>query len=337
MTSDGIILAAGRSTRMKSQLSKVLHPAAGRPLVHFPVRALLEAGVDRTVVVCNAENLEPVRDSLVSTFGSHRIECVVQPKPLGTGDATRIGLGAVQSRSVFVACGDTPLLEAEDLNQLRATVHAEQAVLGVSSCILADPGGYGRIVRGPQGDVLAIREHKDATPAERELREVNSGVYFGQVETLMQAIGQLSTHNQAQELYLTDVVEILGRRHRLVAAVGRADTLLGVNDRAQLAEADRLLCERIRLRWQRAGVTVHPSARVDDTVQLEADTTIESGVVLRGQTVIGRACRIDVGCVLSDVQIGEGAELSPYCVVNGGRIASGTVLAPFTRSGTSDT
>jgi len=324
-TLSAIVLAAGQGKRMVSALPKVLHRAAGRPLVHYPVRAALEAGAEHGIVVASPETRELIERDLVAAFGPGRITVVVQSPPRGTGDAARVGLEAVDGERVFILCGDTPLLQGGDLAPLEAALSAAPTLrVVVSSARLDDPTGYGRILRDGAGRVTAIREHRDlASDEERAIREVNSGHYAADVAFLRAALAELRPANAQGELYLTDTLEIAARSGAAAAVVGGADGLLGVNDRVQLVAAEELLFARIARRLAAGGVTVRAGARVDDTVEVGAETILEQGARLRGATRVGRDAVIDVGAVLDDCTVGDGAVIGPHAVLRGATVPAG--------------
>ncbi len=329
---DCIILAAGRSKRMKSRLNKVLHLIAGRPLLHYPVKAALEADAARVVVMCNEESLITIQANLFTTFGSEHIVCKIQPEPLGTGDAARIAIQECTADLVGIICGDTPLVDAGNLRTLLLVLEERQASLIVQSCIVADPEGYGRIVRNSDQSVVAIREHRDLRDAkEREINEVNSGMYLGRRDVLATALSHLSTNNHQGEYYLTDVVKDVARTAPVLAHLGDADSLKGVNDRVQLEEAESVMYQRIARRHSLAGVTVRGGSRIEDSVQIEPDAVIECGVSLRGCTTIGADTVVEVGCVISDSSIGRGALVKPYSVIEQSSVGDGAQIGPFAR------
>ncbi len=327
-----IVLAAGKGTRMLSDLSKVLHPIAGRPLVHFPVRAALEAGAERVVVVVSSENRDAIQGYLERAFGRERVSFAVQTPARGTGDAARVGLGLVQhAERVMILCGDTPLLRASDL---RALIHALDehpgAPISFMTCVLAEPGSYGRVLRDAAGAVREIREFKDLrTDAERAVREINAGVYVARASFLRDALADLSDDNAQGELYLTDVLGVAAERGGGLGIVGDQAAMLGVNDRAQLAEAERLLFARIAADHGRSGVNVRGNPRIDDGVEIAVDATIEDGVCLRGRTRVGSGASIDVGCVVTDSSIGEHAMLKPYTLVISSSVGEWAEVGPF--------
>ncbi len=326
---EAIVLAAGQGTRMKSALPKVLHHAAGRPLLHFPVQAALEAGATRVIVVLSPQTREPAESYLAQTFGRERIVVAVQDPPRGTGDAARVGLEHVSAERVLILYGDTPLVTQHDLAPLLADADAPLTLL---SCELDDPKGYGRVLRDADGDgrVLEVREHKDLkTDAERATREIHAGMYAASTAFARTAIAQLTPNNAQGELYLTDIVAIAARESRATAVLGHPDVLLGVNDRTQLAQAEDILYRRIAQRHGREGVTVRGDARIDDSVMIEPDVTIEAATRLRGNTTVRRGATIDVGCVVTDSEIGERALIKPYSVITESRVGPAAQIGPF--------
>jgi bifunctional UDP-N-acetylglucosamine pyrophosphorylase/glucosamine-1-phosphate N-acetyltransferase len=324
-----IVLAAGEGKRMKSSLPKVLHRIAGRPLVYYPVKAALDAGARSVVVVASPKNQVDVASELAATFGE-AVQVVPQTEPRGTGDAARAGLPAVVSERTLILCGDTPLLEASTLcSLLRALDETPEARLSLLSCVLHDPHGYGRVLRSEAGAVRSIREQRDLASHELGVSEVNAGVYAAHTESLRATLAELKPTNAQGEYYLTDVVEILARSSPVQAVVSVAESLLGVNDRVQLEEAEELMQRRIRVRHAQAGVTIRGAACIDDTVRIEPDVCIESGVQLRGETTIGARTHVDVGCVVTDSMIGPNVLLKPYCVITASSVGDSAQLGPF--------
>jgi bifunctional UDP-N-acetylglucosamine pyrophosphorylase/glucosamine-1-phosphate N-acetyltransferase len=326
---NAVILAAGLGTRMKSALPKVLHPIAGRPLLHYAVRAAFEAGVERAVVVTSGH--EQVAQLLSREFGE-RVSTAVQNPPRGTGDAARIGIAQVQTERVLILCGDTPLVRAEELSLLVSALDQPGAdELSLMTCALDDPHGYGRVLRDAAGLVTELREQRDLTsPEQHAVREVNAGMYAGKTEVLRRALAQIQPNNSQGEYYLTDVVALVARSSRVTGVLGHAEALVGVNDRAQLAEAEELMLRRIRLRHAKNGVTVRGTPQIDDRVEIGEDSRIEATVVLRGDTRVGRGTTIDAGCVVEDSTIGDGVLLKPYTVIHSSHVGDGAQLGPFT-------
>lgn len=326
-----IILAAGQGTRMKSALPKVLHAIAGRPIVHYPVRAALDAGCGEVVVVVG-HGAGDVEAYLKKAFGD-RVKTALQEKQRGTGDAARAAMGAVSpsAERVLVYYGDVPLLEAEDVAGVVNVLEKEGAALALATCEVADAFGYGRVLRDASGDVVEIREQKDLkTDAERAVREINPGIYASSVAFLREALATLEPNNAQGEYYLTDIVAFAAKgKRRVVGVPSRAAVLAGVNDRRQLVDAEDVMLHRIAEKWRVAGVTLRRGARVDDGVELAPDVIIEQGAVLRGATKVGRGAFVDVGCVLTNVTVGEGATLKPYSVMSDSIVGARAQIGPF--------
>lgn len=327
-----ILLAAGEGTRMKSAVPKVLHALAGRTLLGHALAAAQALDPQHLLVV-----LGHGRDA-VSAYLAHaapEARAVVQAEQKGTGHAVRLALEAVPGLdgTVVVTYGDTPLLRGETLQAL-VDVHAEGASAAtVLTAILPDPTGYGRVLRDDTGSVAAVVEEKDATEAQRAIQEINSGMYAFDGASLREALGKLSTDNAQGEEYLTDVVAILRESGARVAAQPAEDCeeILGVNDRVQLAEAGRLLRDRVVTAWMRQGVTVVDPATtwIDVGVTLEPDAVLRPNTTLEGRTTI--ACGADVGpnCVLRDTAVAEGARVSET-TADRADIGAGAVVGPYT-------
>jgi bifunctional UDP-N-acetylglucosamine pyrophosphorylase/glucosamine-1-phosphate N-acetyltransferase len=328
-----IILAAGHGKRMKSALPKGLHKLAGRPLVHYPVQAALEAGCSEVIVVVG-HGREGVVDYLHATFGD-RVTTAVQEEQRGTGDAARAGLAAVGAgvEVALIFYGDIPLLVADDLARVSCALAEAPAgaSLAMATCEVPDPTGYGRILRDARGEIREIREHKDLrTDDERRTREINPGIFAVPVPLLREALAALAPDNAQGELYLTDIVQHCAARGRRTVGVGaRSEVLVGVNDRQQLVDAEAVMYREIARRWNIAGATVRPGARVEDAVVLEEDAVIEAGVSLRGETRVGRGAVIDVGAVITNSVIGPGVVVKPYSVLTDSRVAAGAQIGPF--------
>lgn len=310
-----IVLAAGEGTRMRSATPKVLHPLAGRPLVEHAVRAA--AGLDPGhLAVVVGHGRDAVTDHLaeLGTALGRSIEAPVQAEQLGTGHAVSCGLAmlpAELSGTVLVSYGDVPLLDTATLAGLLDAHHRARHAVTVLSATVADPSGYGRIVRDPDGEVTAIVEHRDATEPQRAITEINSGVYAFDAAVLRSALGRLSTANSQGELYLTDVLGMAREDGLPVGAHRCPDPQLveGVNDRVQLATLGAECNRRVLERWMRAGVTVvdPASVRVDLDVELAADVVLHPGVQLHAGTIVDEGAQIGPDCTLSACTVGAGA------------------------------
>ena len=332
-TTAAIVLAAGQGKRMKSALPKVMHTVAGLPMVHFVVQAALDAGCSEVVVVVG-HGRQHVEAYLKSAFARMRVHTAIQEQQRGTGDAASVGLRAVdaQATRVVVMYGDVPLIRGADLV---AVMHPLDEVnqapcLSIATCVVDDPTGYGRVLR-EDGHVVRIREERDVRDAgERATREINAGIYASTFAQLRDGLSSLAPDNAQGELYLPDVVAFASNaKCRIVSVQLGADVLAGANDRAQLAEIEQTMHDRIVRRWRLAGVTVRDGARIDAGVTLEADATVESGVVLRGTTRIGQGAMVDVGCVVTNTVVGEQAVLKAYCVATDSRIGPRAQVGPF--------
>jgi bifunctional UDP-N-acetylglucosamine pyrophosphorylase/glucosamine-1-phosphate N-acetyltransferase len=323
-----LILAAGQGTRMRSQVPKVLHDLCGLPMVLWPVRAAKAAGAGRTVVVDSPARA--VREVLPED-----IEVVVQERPDGTGGAVAAALSALgpeldDAAAVLVLSGDVPLVSAEALRELLDAHQGAGAAATMATTVLEDPSGYGRVVRDADGAVERVVETKsqgDSTQAEREIREINTGIFVFAAGPLRAALPRLSSENAQSELYLPQVLEILHADGALVAGheIDDPRLVLGVNDRAALAEVRAVAQEAIHRRHMLAGVTiVDPAATVIDVdVEIGEDTVIEPFTSIHGATRIGRECRIRHAYILDSVledrtSVGPFAYLRPGTVLRAG-------------------
>ncbi len=344
-TTTAIILAAGQGTRMKSSLPKVLHGIAGRPLLHYPVRAALEAGCGEVVVVVG-HGRELVERYLEDAFGASagargvipdswigRVKTALQREQRGTGDAARAGLEAVRKDAgrVLIFYGDVPLLTADDVASVARSLVHESAALSVATCTTDDPFGYGRVMRDAGGQIIEIREQKDLrSDEERAIKEWNPGIYAASVKFLTESLASLKPNNAQGEYYLTDIVRFAAERgERIVSVSSRAEVMDGVNDRAQLATLERAMLARIVHQHRVAGVTVREGARIEDSVRIEKDAIIESFAVLRGATRVGAGTVVDVGCVLTNADVDAGVTLKPYSVVTDSVVRARAQIGPF--------
>ena len=316
-----LVLAAGPGTRMRSDTPKVLHPIAGRSMLSHSLHAITKLAPQRVVAVLGHDHqrIAPIVADLADALG-RSIDVALQDRPLGTGHAVLCGLSALPddyAGIVVVTSGDTPLLDADTLADLIAAHGAagfgQGAAVTVLTTTLADPSGYGRILRTQDDEVMAIVEHTDATPSQRQIREVNAGVYAFDIAALRSALSRLSSNNAQQELYLTDVVAILRQDGRTVHSRHVDDSTLvaGVNNRVQLAELGAELNRRIVAAHQMAGVTIVDPATtwIDVDVTIGRDTVVHPGTQLLGRTQIGGRCVVGPGTSLTDVTVGDGASV----------------------------
>jgi len=326
-----LILAAGDSTRMKSGTPKVLHRVCGRPLVSHILANTDPLPLCKRVVVVGYEH-DQVRRGLRS---DGRLEFVVQPERRGTGDAVRVARPSFEgfAGDILVACGDTPLLRAETLQKLVERHRHQDASATILTANLKNPEGYGRILRNPDYSVLGIREHKDANIYERKIREINTGTYVFKSTDLFAALEHITPDNEQNEYYLPDVIHVLVKWDRRVEAftARNASETMGVNNRIQLAEAERILRQRIRERHMLAGVTLvdPPSIFIDDQVAIGRDSIIEPHTYLWGDTIVGVGCRIGPQSQVCGCRIGDGATVRT-AVLRGVEVAPGDTVGPYT-------
>ena len=331
-----VVLAAGEGTRMHSSLPKPLHLLSGRAMVLYVLDALTECDVERAVVVVGY-GAERVTKALQEEAGGLAIDFVEQVQQRGTADALSVGLTAfvdddLDDADVVVLPGDTPLLRASTL----ARLVREHQLSGASCTVLTAESdvatGYGRVVRGKDGNVVRIVEEHDATPEERELTEWNTSIYCFRRSLLAPALRRITPDNAQGELYLTDVVEVLhDAGYPIVPVLADDDTeAQGINDRYQLANAEAELWRRTNEAWLRAGVTmVDPSTTyIDATVRLAPDVTLFPGTLLQGGTVIGEAAQIGPDTRLVDCTVGEGAVVE-HTVGRHADIGAGAIVGPY--------
>lgn len=341
-----LVLAAGPGTRMRSDTPKVLHTIAGRSMLSHSLHAVAKVAPQHLVVVLghDHERVEPLVAELGESLG-RTIDVALQDRPLGTGHAVLCGLSALPddyAGIVVVTSGDTPLLDSDTLALLIATHGAQGAAVTVLTTTLSDPVGYGRILRTQDNEVMGIVEHTDATPSQREIREVNAGVYAFDIAALRSALGRLSANNAQQELYLTDAVAILRGDGRTVHAQHVADSALvaGVNNRVQLAELGAELNRRIVAAHQMSGVTIVDPAStwIDVDVTIGRDTVIHPGTQLHGRTRVGGRCVVGPDTTLTDVTVGDGASVvrthgASSSIGDGATVGPYTYLRPGTALG----
>ncbi len=326
-----VILAAGKGTRMKSALPKVLHRAAGRPLIEHVLAAVAPLAPATTSVVVGYGAGE-VREALRTHAG---LECVVQEPQLGTGHALLQAEPALAGRAgtVLLLYGDVPLLSTGTLKRL--VCHQRQAAPAATllTAMLDEPFGYGRIIRRHDGTVDRIVEERDASEAERQIHEVNAGIYAFDLAPLFGALRRIGTGNAQGEYYLPDLVAIYGREGRRVEplVVESADEIRGINSRQELAQVSKIIRQRKNDELMASGVTIEDPATtyIDESVVVGADTIIHPGVFLEGRTTIGAGCEIHGNVRIVDSSIGNGCTVRNFCVITGSHVADGAILGPF--------
>ena len=324
-----VVLAAGKGTRMRSGLPKVLHRAAGRPLLAWVVDATRAAGCERILVVVGHGH-ERVREEIAGAD----LTWILQAEQKGTGHALAQAEGEVKGAStLLVLSGDVPLIAPETIVRLAAAAETGWGAMAVAE--LAEPGLLGRVIVDGSGSFERIVEARDATPDELAVRRINAGLYALPAPEIFDYLRRLRTDNAQGELYLTDAVTDAaseGRSVRLIA-LDDANEALGVNDRAELARVHRLLIGRHLAALMIAGVTILEPERtvVEPSVRVGEDTVIHPGVSLLGDTSVGSGCILHQGAWLRDTRVGEGTTIEAYSVLDGAEVGDGCRVGPFAR------
>ena len=323
-----IILAAGKGTRMKSKLYKVLHPVSGQPMVEHIINRVSETNPDQIITIVG-HGAEQVKAQL-----GERSEYALQAEQLGTGHAVLQAASFLQGKegTTLVISGDTPLLTTETLNNLFEYHQGKNASATILTAQAEDPTGYGRIIRDHIGIVEKIVEQKDTTPEEALVQEINTGTYCFDNQALFEALNKVGTDNAQGEYYLTDIIEILKDAGKTVAAYQTEDfdESMGVNDRIALAKANELMRQRINKMHMVNGVSfVDPATTYNDAgVEIGSDTVIEAGVQLQGKTVIGSDCVIGAHSRIVDSVI-EDHVVVEHSVIEKSLVKSHADVGPF--------
>lgn len=326
------VLAAGKGKRMRSNLPKVLHPILGK--------AMLEH------VLHTVEELQPKKIAVVTGDGSEQVrayigqpanlEWVIQDKQRGTGHAVRQCENVCTEVSdIMIVCGDTPLLRCETLDLLARYHQQSGAEVTFLSARLDDPFGYGRVLRDADGNIIGIVEERDATDEQKRIREVTSGIYCVKQNVLFNLLAQVGNRNAQGEYYLPDIVPLALQAGMNVQAIGMGDAgeIKGVNNRRQLAEAERVMQQRIIEDWQLAGVTIEQpeTVRIEASVRIGMDTIIRAGSQLNGSTCIGDECCIGPYAVLENSWVDDGTRIDAFSHVVDASVGGSCRIGPFAR------
>jgi bifunctional UDP-N-acetylglucosamine pyrophosphorylase/glucosamine-1-phosphate N-acetyltransferase len=329
-----VVLAAGKGTRMKSAQSKVLHRVAGQPMIeHVLATAAALAPESTTVVVGHQADA-----CMAALDGASGLKFVVQEPQLGTAHALLTTESALRGRigTLILLSGDVPLLSAKTLHDLVGRHTSAHAAATVLTAVVDAPQGYGRIVRGSaeSGEQIArIVEEKDASSAERQIREINSGIYAFSLDGLFDAVRSIAAENAQNEYYLPDLVQIYRRQGRVVetVTVSNPDEIRGINSRIELAAVSRIVREQKNTELMAAGVTIEDpaTAYIDRGVTIGADTIVHPGVSLEGRTTIGAGCEIHSGARIVNSRIGDRVQVFNHCVITDAQIADDVNVGPF--------
>jgi bifunctional UDP-N-acetylglucosamine pyrophosphorylase/glucosamine-1-phosphate N-acetyltransferase len=326
------IMAAGKGTRLKSQLPKVLHEVGGMPLLEHVIRTAVRLVPAKDVYAIIGHEA----DRVCSAIGHTGVNFVLQSEQRGTGHALMVARDALAGyEHVIVLSGDAPLISSETIDQLRDFHVREKAGMTLLSAELENPYGYGRVLRrgARSSEVKQIVEEKSATAAQKKIHEINSGFYVFAVKDLYGHIAELSTANAHGEYYLTDMAAVLrkARKRVVVWQTPTPNEVLGGNTRAELADIDQQMRMAKCRQLMADGVTIfYPATCVIDTdVEIAADTVIEPYVQLLGKTRVGANCRVRSYCVIRDCEIGDGVLIRPGCVMEDARVSAGALLGPY--------
>ncbi len=326
-----LILAAGRGTRMKSARPKVLHPLQGVPLLEHVLRAVEALGASPITVVVGHQ-----AEAVESAFAGRGLQFVRQSPPLGTGHAVQCArepLAALPDHTVLVLNGDLPLLRAETLAALLRDHKAARPAATLLTMVLDEPGSYGRVVRDKAGEVRAIVEATDASEEQKEIREVNAGIYAFEVPALLEVLGGLQPHNAQGEYYLTDLVGLLRSANRTVRALTAIDPAEthGVNTVAELAEVSHILRGRRAHELMAQGVSIEDpdSVHVGLDVLLEPDSVVRPFTLLEGRTVLRAGASVGPFARLVNAEVGPGAQVLDHCLLRDCVVEAGASVGPF--------
>lgn len=329
-----VVLAAGKGTRMKSARAKVLHEVLFAPMITHILDVIQELDLAQTLVVTGHQ-----RQEVAAAISGYRHKCVVQEKQMGTGHAVLSAAPELMAMggTAVIVCGDTPALRGATLQGMIAAHRRQEAVVTVMTTELENPNNYGRIISNSEGGLVKIVEEKDASPAERLVKEVNAGIYCVEVAFLCEALRTVGSDNKQGEVYLTDIVEIAHQRR---VQLGRyicldPQEILGVNSRAELALASKILQQRKNETLMANGVTLSDPATsaIEKRVVIGADSEIAGPVTISGQTKIGRDCTIEPFSVLHDCTIGDRVTIGSHCHLVGMAVADGTRIPAGTGVG----
>ena len=326
-----IILAAGKGTRMKSELVKVLHPLLGLPMLSYPIELSLNGiKAEKTIVVVGHQ-----ADRIQEMFNDFKIDFALQKEQLGTGHAVLQAIPFLQSFSgtVLILCGDVPLVKVETLRSFIDTYKENKSTLSVLTAVVEEPFGYGRILRNSEGWLEKIVEEKDASEKERMIREINTGIFCVKAPFLMGGLREIGKENAQGEYYLTDLVEIAKKKGLRCSAHIVADPVevMGINTRVDLAVANEKLRQEKLKDLMLSGVTIvdPKTTYVDRTVEVGKDTLLYPNCHLQGRTKIGERCIIEPNSKVSDSIIGNDVTIRSNSVITESKIEEGASIGPF--------
>lgn len=325
-----VVLAAGKGTRMKSAVAKVLHTVFFRPMIHHVLDTVRHTGIAQCAVIVGHQ-----RQEVEQALKPYAVTTVVQEQQLGTGHAVLCAEVACADKSeVLILCGDTPLIRTETLHEMIDAHHRERAILTLMTTLVDEPFGYGRILNDQQGRILAIVEEKDATNEQRQIKEINAGIYLVNRSFLFEALRQVGTNNAQGEVYLTDIVAVANQQKQRVHTFlhPQAIDVLGVNSRVELAQAQATLQQRRNRDLMLSGVTLEsPEATlVSADCTIGPDSHLQANVRLGEGTIMGSGCLIENGAVLRNCRLGDRCIIGANSVLNNCRLGDDSKVAPLT-------
>ncbi|MDH4162441.1 MAG: bifunctional UDP-N-acetylglucosamine diphosphorylase/glucosamine-1-phosphate N-acetyltransferase GlmU, partial [Nitrospirota bacterium] len=324
-----VILAAGLGTRMRSSLPKVLHDLAGKPMIRHVLDTV--SGIQPETI---ATVLGYQADEIRRSIEDYQPEIVIQEQQLGTGHAVRQAAKVIERATgpILVLCGDTPLLKKETLAAVIEKHRTARSAVTLLTAKVGDPTGYGRIVRGKSG-VMKIVEEKDASSAQKKIREVNTGIYCFDKTFLLSALHSIDNKNAQGEYYLPDVIGLARKKRRVVTAVvcQDADEVMGINSRFDLCRAERIVRDQRNRDWMLRGVTMTDPETVfiGDGVVIGKDTLLYAGVRLEGNTVIGEGCTLLPGSRIVNSTLGDRVVIKDHCVIEQSTVSRESSVGPF--------
>lgn len=326
-TTTAIILAAGKGTRMRSALPKVLQPLAGKPILQHIVDAVEQANIDQKIIVCGHE-----AELVKQTINAEHLQWVYQAEQLGTGHAVDCAMPSVTGDKVIVLVGDALLITADTLSRLIA--QCPEQGMSLLTAIAPDPTGLGRIIRHQDGSVCSIIEHKDASETELCINEINTGIMCLSRNVLEEYLPKLRSDNAQGELYLTDVIGLCAQDEVVINAVtADFNETMGVNDKQQLAKAERIYQQLQVERLMQQGCTVIDPSRLDvrGIVDIGMDVLIDVNVVLEGQVSIGNGVIIEPNCVLKNCKIADNVHIKAFSHLEEATVGDSAIIGPYAR------
>ena len=325
-----LVLAAGKGTRMKSGIPKILHPILGMPMIHYVVNTVSSIKPDRLLMVIGSDG-ERIKNNL----DKFAIEYVYQQAQLGTGHAVNSAKAALLkfNGNILIINGDFPLITTKTLKSFVSKHSKGKSILSILTTELTNPTGYGRIIRGAKGDLIEVVEEKDCTQSQKQLKEINSGLYLVQSGYLWKLLGEISSDNSQNEYYLPDIVRLSIKNGYKVSSYKSPDPdeVMGVNDRAQLCIAETILKMRINKSLMLGGVHIidPESTYISPGVKIGRDTSVYPNSFLVGNTVIGKNTIIGPSCWIEDASIGNDVQIRMNCYVEKSVVSDNVIVGPF--------